>query len=155
MEITLVALVVLALTVVLVALAGAALVFFRTSEHSSTGKRKSKKAPEAEAEPYLVTLAAKVAAIEVRQMELEGIWTDERKRMKQHADRAQQAERDAEKRAARESEEGEELEEFDPQQLQLLDGTGGPQSGMYTVPESVGAGLAERGAEALAVFGRR
>ena len=142
----------------LAAAAGAAIVFFRTSGTPSPVRKGSKKAPAGEQEPYLVTLASRIAALEVKVEDLPGLWSDERERMRRHADRAQQAERDAEKRAAKELEEDDELEGEEGGILPLFDGVGSPNGGMQPMPPGVAESpddLKARAAQVLSVFGRR
>lgn len=146
---------------VLTALAAVAFVVFiisRSNMDRTPLKRPSKKAPEAEAQPYLTTLAARIAALEVKVEDLPGLWADERERMRRHADRAQQAERDLEKRLAKESDEGEADEGDEDDVLPLWNGFGGGASGLQPVPNGVAQpadDLKARAAQVLSYFGRR
>ena len=135
---------------VLIGVGAAAAALYRGD---SRNIRPPKKAPSSDQEPYLQTLAAKVAALEIKLEGLPSLWEEERERAKKHGDRAQQAVRDLEARLT----EGDEESDAD-EDLSADDAPGGQLGLMPSVPEAVDddpdAAVKERAAEALAMFGR-
>ena len=116
--------------------------------------RAPKKVPSTDQEPYLQTLAAKVAALEIKMEGLPSLWEEERERAKKHGDRAQQAVRDLEARL------GEGAEESDASEDLSADDAARSALGLVPpVPEAVGddplAAVKERATQALELFGRR
>jgi len=135
---------------VLIGVGAAAAVMFRGDPRDI---RAPKKTPSGQLEPYLQTLAAKVAALEVKMEGMPSLWEEERERTKKQADRSQQAVRDLEARLA----EGEEESDADDD-LSADDAPSGQLGLMPPVSEAVDddpdADVKERAAQALAIFGR-